>query len=71
MKSIPDYIVKDLLRLLPVLIENVNLESKSTRVQNAVRLVKNIIKKLLKLNDYGKRNNSPIYFTYRKRWLAG
>ena len=44
MKSVPDYIVKDLLRLLPVLIENVNLE-------NAVRLVKNIIKKLSKIQD--------------------
>jgi hypothetical protein len=51
MKSVPDYIVKDLLRLLPVLIENVNLESKSTRVQNAVRLVKNIIKRLSKIQD--------------------
>ena len=51
MKSVPDYIVKDLLRLLPVLIENVDLDGKSTRVQNAVRLVKNIIKRLYKIQD--------------------
>ena len=38
MKSVPDYIVKDLLRLLPVLIENVDLDGKSTRVQNACLL---------------------------------
>ena len=51
MKSVPDYIVKDLLRLLPVLIENVDLDGKSTRAQNAVRLVKNIIKRLSKIQD--------------------
>lgn len=50
MKTVPDYIVKDLLRLLPILIENIDLNGKSTRVQNAVRLVKNILKKLSKIN---------------------
>lgn len=50
MKTVPDYIVKDLLRLLPILIENVDLVGKSTRVQNAVRLVKNIVKKLSKID---------------------
>lgn len=50
MKTVPDYIVKDLLRLLPILIDNVDLVGKSTRVQNAVRLVKNIVKKLSKVD---------------------
>lgn len=50
MKTVPDYIVKDLLRLLPILIENIDLAGKSTRVHNAVRLVKNIVKKLSKID---------------------
>lgn len=50
MKIVPDYIVKELIRLLPILIDNIELDGKSTRVQNAVRLVKILVKKLSKLN---------------------
>lgn len=60
MKIVPDYIVKELIRLLPVLIDNIELDSKSTRVQNAVRQVKVLLKKLSKVVDYGREseNNS-------------
>lgn len=60
MKTVPDYIVNELIRLLPVLIENIDLEGKSNRVHNAVRLMKIILKKLSKVVDYGReqKNNS-------------
>lgn len=54
MKSVPDYILKDLVRLLPVLIENINVDGRNTRLYNAVRQVKILIKKISKIIDYGR-----------------
>ena len=54
MKSVPDYILKDLLRLLPVLIENIDVDGRNTRLYNAVRQVKILIKKISKIVDYGR-----------------
>lgn len=54
MKSVPDYILKDLLRLLPVLIENINVDGRNTRLYNAVRQVKILLKRISKIVDYGR-----------------
>lgn len=52
MKRIPNQTVSELIRLVPVLIENIP-PGKSTRVDNAVRLTKKIINKLKTLEDEG------------------
>ena len=44
MKNVPDYILKELVRLLPVLIDNIDVDGRNTRLYNAVRLVKILIK---------------------------
>ena len=54
MKNVPDYILKELVRLLPVLIENINVDGRNTRLYNAVRLVKILIKKISKISEYGR-----------------
>lgn len=54
MKSVPDYILKDLVRLLPVLIDNIDVDGRNTRLYNAVRLVKILIKKISKIIEYGR-----------------
>lgn len=50
MKRIPNQMVSELIRLVPVLIENIP-PGKSTRVDNTVRLTKKIINKLKTLKD--------------------
>lgn len=43
MKKIPNNLVSELIRLIPVLIENIP-PGKSTRVDNAIRLTNKIVK---------------------------
>jgi hypothetical protein len=50
MKRIPNQTVSELVRLLPVLIENIPSDS-STMVKNAIRLINNIINRLKRLED--------------------
>lgn len=50
MKIIPNYVVNELIRLVPILIENVP-PGQNTRVDNAIRLTKKLIKKLKNLKD--------------------
>lgn len=50
MKKIPNQMVSELIRLIPVLIANIP-PGKSTRVDNAIRLVKIIINRLKNLKD--------------------
>jgi hypothetical protein len=50
MKKIPNQTVSELIRLLPVLIENIPSDC-STKVQNNIRLTKIIINKLKSLKD--------------------
>ena len=45
MKKIPNYLVNELIRLIPVLIENIPHEGRSTRVDNAIRLTNKIVKR--------------------------
>ena len=51
MKRIPNWVVADLIRILPVLIDNLQPGKKSTRVMNSVRITKKIIYKLKTLQD--------------------
>ena len=50
MKKIPNYLVNELIRLIPVLIENIPHEGRSTRVDNAIRLTNKIVKRLKSFN---------------------
>lgn len=50
MKRIPNNLVSELIRLIPVLIENIP-PGKSTRVDNAIRLTNKIVKRLKTLKD--------------------
>jgi hypothetical protein len=50
MKMIPNQIVSELIRLLPVLIEHIP-PGQSTRVDNAIRIIKKIINRLKLLKD--------------------
>lgn len=50
MKMIPNQIVSELIRLLPVLIEHIP-PGQSTRVDNAIRIIKKIINILKLLKD--------------------
>lgn len=51
MKRILNWVVADLIRILPVLIDNLQPGKKSTRVMNSVRITKKIIYKLKTLQD--------------------
>lgn len=51
MKKIPNHLVNELIRLIPVLIENIPHEGRSTRVDNAMRLTNKIVKRLKSLKD--------------------
>jgi hypothetical protein len=51
MKRIPNWVVADLIRILPILIDNLQPGNKSTRVMNSVRITKKIIYKLKTLQD--------------------
>lgn len=55
MKLIPNQVVSELIRLIPVLIENIP-SGRSTRVDNAIRLTKKIINRLKTLQDEKDRN---------------
>lgn len=48
MKQVSNKIVEDLIRLIPILADNIEVKGKSTKVINAVRLSKNIVKQLKK-----------------------
>lgn len=50
MKRIPNAVVSELIRLVPVLIEHIP-PGQSLRVQNAIRLTKRLINKLKLLKD--------------------
>lgn len=50
MKRIPNAVVSELIRLIPVLI-NAIPPGQSLRVQNAIRITNNLIKKLKTLKD--------------------
>lgn len=50
MKRIPNAVVSELIRLVPVLIEHIP-PGQSLRVQNAIRLTKKLINKLKSLKD--------------------
>ena len=50
MKRIPNAVVSELIRLVPVLIEHIP-PGQSLRVQNAIRLTKRLINKLKSLKD--------------------
>lgn len=50
MKRIPNAVVSELIRLVPVLIEHIP-PGQSLRVQNAIRLTKILINKLKSLKD--------------------
>ena len=49
MKKVSNKTVEELVRLIPVLSENIDLTGKGTKVINAVRLSKNIVKQLKKI----------------------
>lgn len=51
MKKIPNHLVNELIRLIPVLIENIPHEGRSTIVDNAIRLTNKIVKRLKSLKD--------------------
>jgi hypothetical protein len=53
MKKIPNHMVTELQRLVPLIIDNVS-DTKNTRVLNAIRITKKIIKKLDNLKDIEK-----------------
>lgn len=52
-KKIPNHMVTELQRLVPLIIDNVS-DTKNTRVLNAIRITKKIIKKLDNLKDIEK-----------------
>ena len=51
MKKIPNHLVNELIRLIPVLIKNIPHEGRSTRVDNEIRLTNKIVKRLKSLKD--------------------
>lgn len=53
MKKIPNHMVTELQRLVQLIIDNVS-DTKNTRVLNAIRITKKIIKKLDNLKDIEK-----------------
>lgn len=56
MKKIPNHMVTELQRLVPLIIDNV-LDTNNTRVLNAIRITKKIIKKLDNLKDIDNESN--------------
>lgn len=53
MKKIPNHMVTELQRLVPLIIDNVSV-TKNTRVLNAIRITKKIVNKLDNLKDIEK-----------------
>lgn len=56
MKKIPNHMVTELQRLVPLIIDNVS-DTNNTRVLNAIRITKKIIKKLDNLKDIDNESN--------------
>ena len=54
--KIPNYMVTELQRLVPLIIDNVS-DTNNTRVLNAIRITKKIIKKLDNLKDIDNESN--------------
>jgi hypothetical protein len=50
MKKVPNYVVSELIRLLPVLINNIE-PGRNTRLINTIRLINKIINKLKNCKD--------------------
>ena len=50
MKTVSNSLISELLRLIPVVIKNLP-EKQSTRLQNTVRLLNNILKRLRKISN--------------------
>ena len=53
MKKIPNHMVTELQRLVPLIIDNIS-DTKNTRVLNAIRITKKIVNKLDNLKDIEK-----------------
>lgn len=58
MKQVADNVITTLVRCLPIVLANVETAGKSTRVSNAVRLTKQILTKLNKINNNERNNNN-------------
>lgn len=57
MRPVPNDIVSTLIRYLPQILENVQIDSGNTRLINAVRLTKRIIPRLKKIEN--EKNTNP------------
>jgi hypothetical protein len=51
MRPVPNYILSTLLRHLPLILENVQIDRGNTRLINAIRLIKRIIPRLQKIEN--------------------
>lgn len=58
MRQVPNDIVATLIRCLPYLLDNVQINCKNTRLINAVRLIKKIIPRLKKIENEQDYRNS-------------
>lgn len=60
MRIVANYIVQTLLRSLPIILDNMDNEAvrKNLRLNNAVRLVKKIVKRLEKIENEQRNQNS-------------
>ena len=52
MRNIPNYIVSDLIKKLPIMIGAIDLKKVDNRTYNAVRIVKKILKRLKEIEEY-------------------
>lgn len=57
MKIIPNKMVDDLIRYLPILIENIDTSPQNTKVCDTIRLSKIIVKQLKRIQDDEKRSD--------------
>jgi len=53
MRKVPNDIVTTLVRTLPIVLAELDTSGKSTKVQNAARLTKIALNKLIKINNNG------------------
>lgn len=58
MRQVPNDIIVTQIRCLPYLLDNVQINSKNTRLINAVRLIKKIIPRLKKIEHEQDYQNS-------------
>lgn len=58
MRTVPNDIVKNLIRHLPLILDNVDAAAvrNNLRLDNAIRLTRMAIKKLSKIDKHGKEN---------------